>query len=258
MLLIQNNYKEKSGVSLVELSVVLVIIALLVGAVTGGIKLQRNSQLRSVANDISKFQIMIESFEEKYQDLPGDMSDAHAYWGEGGSSVCGAAASCNGNSDGNVDLGSTSGDSEVYRLWQHLYLAGFVDSSYTGTGGGGGVQADVGINVPSSKIPSGGYTVMYNVSTADATYPSGNKIVVGSVISGSWTNGALLTPTEAYSIDKKTDDSEPDSGKIMGRFGYQGISDGWSTTECLSGSFPNRQYDTSGKDKECILYFDLL
>src|SRR5690606_1501704 len=71
----------KAGFSLVELSIVLVILGLLTGGILGGQSLIKAAELRSVATERQQWQIAINSFKGKYRALPGDMPNATAFWG---------------------------------------------------------------------------------------------------------------------------------------------------------------------------------
>lgn len=79
------------GFSLVELSIVLVILGLLTGGILSGQSLIRAAELRSVVTDIQQIQTSIYSFRDRYMALPGDMKDATDFWGIAGGS--------NGNND---------------------------------------------------------------------------------------------------------------------------------------------------------------
>ena len=72
---------SSSAFTLVELSIVLVIIGLLVGGVLSGKSLIRASELRAVASEFSYYKIAIGNFKDKYSALPGDMRNAVTYWG---------------------------------------------------------------------------------------------------------------------------------------------------------------------------------
>lgn len=70
------------GFSLIELSIMLVILGLLVGAVTAGQSLIRASELRSVTTDIERYRAGIATFRDKYFGLPGDLLNATSFWGK--------------------------------------------------------------------------------------------------------------------------------------------------------------------------------
>src|SRR5260370_12356418 len=71
----------QSGFTLLELSMVLVIIGLIIGGITVGANLIRAGQLQSVTKDVERFQQAILDFRDKYQSLPGDMPNAESFWG---------------------------------------------------------------------------------------------------------------------------------------------------------------------------------
>ncbi|MGB1540395.1 MAG: prepilin-type N-terminal cleavage/methylation domain-containing protein, partial [Rickettsiales bacterium] len=67
---------SKAGFSLVELSIVLVILGLLTGGILGGQSLIRAAELRSVSKEYEKYQTAINIFKDKYFALPGDFNNA--------------------------------------------------------------------------------------------------------------------------------------------------------------------------------------
>lgn len=113
--------RVQSGFSLVELSIVLVILGLLTGGILGGQALIRAAELRTAMSDYSRYTAAVMSFREKYFALPGDMTNATAFWGDN-NTVCpdagitnGTPGTCNGNGDSN--WGSQT---EQFLVWQHL------------------------------------------------------------------------------------------------------------------------------------------
>ena len=144
----------RKGFSLVELSIVLVILGLLVGGVLSGQSLIRAAELRSVSNDLSRYAAAAQTFRDKYFAIPGDMPNATSFWGSAGGAnndaACQAAqttaaATCNG--DGNGDLLNNNGESEPYLFWKHLANAGLIEGSYSGIN-----AQTLGITVPPSKV----------------------------------------------------------------------------------------------------------
>ena len=71
----------KKAFSLVELSIVLVILGLLVGGILTGQSLIRAAELRSVTTEFSQYQTAVMTFRDKYFAIPGDMKNARDFWG---------------------------------------------------------------------------------------------------------------------------------------------------------------------------------
>src|SRR4051794_31617755 len=129
------------GFSLLELSIVLVIIGLITGGIMAGRQMVRAAELRSVMSDLSKYQTTVNTFREKYQGLPGDMKNAESYWGTASGGCPDGAGTgtqtCNGNGNNQVEgITSVADPYETFRFWQHLANAGLVEGQYTGVTGG--------------------------------------------------------------------------------------------------------------------------
>src|SRR5437660_1073388 len=99
----------RHGFTLLELSIVLVIIGLLIGGIFVGQSLIHNAQLNAVISEFNRYQTAVQSFKQQYNTLPGDMSNATSFWGSAGGTgsdatcavvVSTTAATCNGNGDG--------------------------------------------------------------------------------------------------------------------------------------------------------------
>jgi prepilin-type N-terminal cleavage/methylation domain-containing protein len=216
------------GFTLVELSIVLVILGLLVGGVLVGQNLIRASELRAVATDFDKYQQAINAFRDKYLAIPGDMTNATQFWGAAPS--CPATAgtgtqTCDGNGDrifNNPPAASQYG--EIFTFWQHLGNAGMIEGSYTGMAGSSAPgKHDVGINAPEGRLNNSGWGVTHwNDTTGDASLFDGrygNNLIVGMVNEAGTArpNAPLLRPHEAWNIDDKIDDGSPARGKMVAR-----------------------------------------
>jgi Tfp pilus assembly protein PilV len=244
------NYQR--GVSIAELTVVILIIALLTAIVSAGVNVKNASELRGFISEIQSYQAAVESFDYKYDELPGDMVDAHDFWG----SNCNATASkCNGDSDGEIDLSSTADDNEAFRAWQHLALSGFVDGSYTGEGAGSGAQADIGLNVARSKRSKVGYMILWG----DFGPSSRNEIQIGAYRANAGATDSSVTPKEALSIDKKMDDGLPAIGFVFAKDGAEA-----SSGDCVDDGADNTlktrddTYNTSTDELACRVSFPVL
>ena len=113
--------------SIVEITVVILIISLIAAFVTKGIDLNRQANIRAIITQAQTLQTNIYSFEETYNELPGDMLQAFDLWGSDCATGGSAAANCNGNGDGNIEDSGISNDNESFRAWQHMTLAGILE-----------------------------------------------------------------------------------------------------------------------------------
>ena len=200
-----------TGFSLVELSIVLVILGLLVGGVLSGQSLIRAAELRRVTADAERFMAAHRTFQDKYFALPGDMPNATAFWGtaagNGRDTACRDFSStglptCNGNGDGLIDDKSVI--YEEMRYWQHLANAGLIEGSYTGTYNSSGLPYTPGGNLPSGRVNSSAIWYIYSDT------PNETPIYLFQSDDSSQT----LKPEEAWKIDSKLDDGIPNTGKV--------------------------------------------
>src|ERR1700754_5054766 len=111
--------RHRHGFTLVELSIVLVILGLLVGGVLAGQSLIRAAELRSISTDTTQYRTALFSFREKYNALPGDMINATSFWGDRatGAESCadgaianGTPGTCNGNGNGMIGAPNPSAE----------------------------------------------------------------------------------------------------------------------------------------------------
>jgi prepilin-type N-terminal cleavage/methylation domain-containing protein len=214
----------RQGFSLVELSIVLVILGLLTGGILAGQSLIRAAELRSVTTEFQKYQTAIMTFRDKYFALPGDMANATDFWGAAHATPATCTntqgtgtQTCNGNGDGRVGSNAI----EHFRFWQHLANANLIEGSYTGVQGVGGVNHHlVGTNSPSSRLANAGWSIQNSnassVGNADAfDGPHGNLLALGGAVADKYPLSPVLNPEEAWNIDKKIDDSLPGRGNFI-------------------------------------------
>ncbi|MBN8544241.1 MAG: prepilin-type N-terminal cleavage/methylation domain-containing protein [Alphaproteobacteria bacterium] len=223
----------QKGFSLVELSIVLVILGLLTGGILAGQSLIRASELRAITTEFQRYQAATHTFRDKYFALPGDMANATAFWLKDNAAcaahtgTAGTPGTCNGNGSGSLQYPtalSTTG--ETVQFWRHLSLAGLIEGNYTGLAGPvAGADSVIGTNVPRSRLNNAGWGTASdpaNPGSADTyAYNYGNNFRFGAQNPGFQPSTAILTPSEAWNIDTKMDDGMPGQGKVFARF--------WST-----------------------------
>jgi prepilin-type N-terminal cleavage/methylation domain-containing protein len=222
---------DNRGFSLVELSIVLVILGLLTGGILGGQALIRAAELRSVQNDIQRYSAAALTFRDKYFGLPGDITNATAFWGTdsaGCPNGAGATGTCNGDGTGYIGSGGTSNFSntcENQEFWRQLGLAGLIEGRYTTRTGGQCFQSVTpGLDAPKLRIGQAAITIsQLGPITTNATFP-GTVAFIGDYtnvfsLGGSSVNGAagtaFLAPEELWNIDTKMDDGRPSTGRVL-------------------------------------------
>lgn len=252
--------------SLVELSIVLVILGLLVGGVLSGQSLIRASELRAITTQSQQYVIIAHTFREKYMSLPGDMNNATLFWGKdatycnGDSGTATASGTCNGNGDGIMNAATAANTtSERFQFWKHLALAGIINGSFTGIAGPGStIHSVIGTNVPSARISNTGWSISYwtNIGADPDTFAgsyNANIILFGTLRANQGTFDPALKPEEAYNIDTKVDDGRPAYGRIQGRY--------WNNlcSSPNSGAVVNTNLDASYRLSDsairCALHF---
>lgn len=253
------------GFSLLELSIVLVIIGLLAGGVMVGQDLVKQAELRSIMNDISKIQTSVNAFKNKYIALPGDMRNATAYWGT--AATCPAtsvapltsAATCNGNGSGFIPAGEINATTpEWWLFWHHLANAGLIEGSYNGASVNASTSARPGTNVPETKRTGVGITAVsyLNMPTNNATWWFGNydlMLVIGKEQTNFSTAVPSFTPGEMMNIEQKMDDGRPGMGIVRAIKHTNCYVGGVVATSSQSAA----AYDLTQQAESCALTFNL-
>ncbi len=244
----QYKHSDKRGFTLIELSIVLVIISLIVGGVIGGKSLINSARIQNAISDVEGLKVAINNFKLQYDAYPGDLIDAWDYFG----STCDANAErCNGNGD--FKLTDTYEQNNGLR---HLYLADLIPFAATGNSTSGGYTA-LGENVMPAPFDGGAYTLGTAEAEADDGLNWYNSSVIGNIIiMGSIADqrvvGPALTPRQAESIDKKMDDGNGHTGKVAGYWAL-----GITTHHCKWQSWHANPYTWRKdlNDKNCYMYF---
>jgi prepilin-type N-terminal cleavage/methylation domain-containing protein len=262
------------GFTLIELSIVLVIIGLLVGGVLVGQSLISAAGVRATITQIEKFNTAANTFREKYGYLPGDIPDPDAsnfgfaargqYAGQGdGNGVL------QGNSTGTAgnNAGNQMASGETGMFWVDLSAANLIEGNFntaTATTIIPNVSAsEVPSYFPPAKIGGGNYIYVYSggVDTAalgtvgDGLNYFGLSAVNGT-LHGTVTGPPGLTVQQAYVIDTKIDDGLPQSGRVTAMYLDRSFHDNDNTVWAGAGETagPNPPYitPTPSSSKTCF------
>src|SRR3982751_5469946 len=128
--------EAEKGFTLIELSIVLVIIGLIVGGVLVGQDLIKAAEIRATISQIEKYNASVNTFRTKYNGMPGDLTadNAAAF---GFVPRTGTA----GRGDGNGLIDTSTGTGQVFGqepalFWNDLSVANLVDGNFTGIDSG--------------------------------------------------------------------------------------------------------------------------
>lgn len=231
----------KTGFTLLELSIVLIIIGVIVGGVFVGADIIRSAGVRSQISQIEKYNSAANTFKEKYNSLPGDLDNLSAA-SFGFSSRPGTPGQGDGNGmiEGlyyaNTAVASGfGGNCEPLFFWQDLTVGNpttplninliegsfnTVNTANCGAAGAGtypngtNIGANMNLFLPAAKLGLGNYVIVF--STQRVNYFAINKITgIGLASSGVYYGSNGLTVQQAYQIDKKMDDGFPTTGKVQ-------------------------------------------
>lgn len=247
--------KKNNGFTLMELSLVLVIIGLLIGGILTGKHLIDSAEMRTIPSDIMAFEMAIGQFEQKYKCKPGD---------------CLAAAShgLGASGDGNGWLGwsgTLANNQEYLRAWQHLANAELIPGGYTGEPAGDSYADAVPVrNVPATKfdyeIGYSFFPVLSNNMTRGHPnyglpwYRGYEMIWLGEVVDNSFTRGRAFLVDRVKAMDEKFDDGKANDGFIRQHIGFSVYSDDCTTPEYTNGTVSVFDYDLS-KGADCSIVF---
>lgn len=191
-----SSIRRVAAFTLVELAIVLVVVAILLGGLMVGKDMIHAANLREVPTQAYEYIAKIQKFRDKYNALPGDMPNAVQIWGSAadGSYINGctdnefqtatrnnpATATCNGNGNSTigyhnvhrVNAAGSSADNilarelaESLRMWQHLHNAGMMKQKLTGARSAPYLtdfhSATIGENVPQGPVSPGGYHMRF-------------------------------------------------------------------------------------------------
>ncbi len=212
-----------SGFTLVEMSIVLVIIGLIVGGILVGRDLINAAEVRATISQINKYNSAVNTFLVKYNGLPGDLrSDLAAAYGF----TTRAGSQGRGDGNGIID-GINAGDDnqsfaqESAMFWNDLSVAGLIDGSFQG-----GLNVDsanpqavtaaqVPTTFPVAKLGRGNYVTVSSYSGTNYWIMGGITSTSGGVGGGGYNSYLDMTPVEAYNIDIKMDDGMPNTGIVQ-------------------------------------------
>lgn len=264
---------SKSAFSLVELSIVLVILGLLTGGILTGQNLIKAAELRSVATELTTYQTAVLTFRDKYRALPGDINNATLFWGAAATcpptsaAPLTTAATCNGNGNGMIESAAVTAN-ETFTLWQHLANAELIKGKYSGTANSTSYsmrQTILSVNIPQSRFSNsvGWYPMVLGTQNISSTFwiegSYGNVLLFGEEDANGFHEVLPgLKSEEAWNIDTKIDDGKPGSGNFVAtelRFSCFVLADGSVSSRSSTAARDNTLYNLASSAKTCAMVF---
>lgn len=233
------HFKHSAGFTLIEMSIVLVIIGLVVGGVLVGQDLIHAARVRAQISQIEKFNTAVNTFYGKYQALPGDMNAtmAAAYTGFAPR----GPSPGQGDGDGLLECGwnGVAGYKlcdESLVFWQDLGVAGLIEGQFPRASYGTGTPAD-NVQAPSyfpvAKLGRGNSVYAWSGGLSGYIFATplngdGHNYFTVAYFVGNWQGGnaytaPMMTVAEAYAIDSKVDDGKPQDGRVTAMFVYYSV-----------------------------------
>jgi prepilin-type N-terminal cleavage/methylation domain-containing protein len=249
-----NKTEQIKGFTLIELSIVVVVISIIIGGIIAGQSILDGAKRQAVVKELKNYEQAVGTFVLQYSDLPGDIDNASAYW----------SAASDGDGDGEID----DHDGEGVYIWNHLSRAELVSNYYDGT------YADLATSVPQSDGGAFYYKAAYAGNSATKNWgisdnsiygKQGNFFGIGSdrnTLSSYDYAGGMFNAEETKSIDQKIDDGKASSGRLVALRGYEGstgsvvLQDGCVDSSAFDTSDEGEvDFDIDSKQKSCRLVF---
>ena len=234
-----------SGFTLVEISIVMIIIGLLIGGTFGGMQLVENMKVNKTVQDLKSIESAALSFKDTYGRLPGDLPSPSTRLPNCTTAPCSTA----GNGDRtigtyNVWHGAITNTDENFTFWHHLQAAGLVAMDFHNT-----TDMTFGEGQPSSA-DGVGYRVSHSVGVSTDTCRRWDRSFIIMTDQPSAVIDQNVSCQYLGGIDRKMDDGSPNSGFFTASHGGFISACAAVPASCNSpyaaGAVGNGQYDLRG------------
>jgi prepilin-type N-terminal cleavage/methylation domain-containing protein len=242
---------NNKGFTLVELSIVLVIIGLLIGGILSAQSMIKSSKIQGIVRQVAQYDIMFRNFRTQFNQLPGD------------SSLFSPAGDADGTIENADEIYSSAYTGELAAVWVHLQQAGFLNDgrNYTEVSATAcPISSGNSPNFP--KLNWSNSSSILVVWGDGAGSPTDGYYRLGDFTNANNTNyttggvNDIFTPADALAIDLKMDDGlNTSAGSVFAEDGGSRTTCGGSPTEGNAGydcRFGNA-YDASVSAIDCHL-----
>lgn len=209
--------EAQAGFTLIELSIVLVIIGLIVGGILIGQDMIKSAELRATVTQLERYSAAVNTFRSKYNGLPGDLAN-YSNFNFQATGRTGGAGLGDGNAllqscDPAANPGYFCGENKMF--WSDLATANMIAESTTGaaTAAAAAVTAaNLPTQMPLAKMGKSTFITVASTTGLNYYLISGLTAVAAS---GAPTLSDTITPQEAFQIDTKMDDGIPNRGIVV-------------------------------------------
>ncbi|MEZ5691634.1 MAG: type II secretion system protein [Rickettsiales bacterium] len=248
----------KNGFTLIELSVVLIIIGLIVSGVLLGNYLIEASKVSAQISQITKYNLAVRAFQSKYNCLPGDCKNAQNFGfkprgikrgqGDGNSFIDGYITFPPGRGPGNASGCCQLDVAELALFWTDLSMAQLIDGNFNTASA---TVATTGVSsanlikyMPKAKLGNENYIYVigggYQSLALSNIFGDNNHYFgiqqMNSINQYGWPLSNInIKVITAYNIDKKIDDGFPQSGGVMTLMNE--FSRMWAGNSTMGGPF---------------------
>ncbi len=228
----------EKGFTLIEMSIVLVIIGLIIGGVLKGQELISSTRLKGVITQWDAYKSSMNGFLDKFSALPGDY----------GLATTRIRASGVENGDSGGIIGTSANETNVFtndanagenlNAWAHMAAAGLIGGVTVSAGATAQLAASGG--VPAGKVSGSTFAILSGSAGA-----GGQTSVWARLQQGSGAAAVVLSGKDAGEIDRKFDDESPNAGSVIVNVG--------NTTCAINANAYNALQTT----KACIMVLNL-
>lgn len=227
----------KHGFTLIELSIVLVIVGLIVGGVLTGQALIKAAQLRSDISQYEKIEIAANTFRVKYNCMAGDCKNASTLFtgainGDGSKRLDGLTINYVSSFGGYYEADNFSSNSEITHFMDHLARAELIEGEpLSNTSSTNNINTSINANTLLPKSHKGVPMVVSHLPRdgkhwlqTGVMYNSANITCVSNCTGGGIGSIGQYSGSDLFAIDSKIDDGIPSSGRVVWMLGYRWVA----------------------------------
>jgi prepilin-type N-terminal cleavage/methylation domain-containing protein len=205
--------QNKDGFTLVEISIVMIIVGLLIGGTFGGMKLIENMQVNKTVQDLKAIESAALTFKDTYGRLPGDITNPAVRLPNCTVAPCATGGNGNRTYDTAVWSEVMTATMEKFTLWSHLQAADLLNLSTKNT-----TDLNFGEGQPESPLMGG-----YRLTRYNGIFAVAGTIPLREAVAFITPESSLALPggsggdcARIQAIDIKMDDSVANDGLFRG------------------------------------------